>query len=325
MIFLTTISLQTHASLVNIRNKVWFVAHELGLSQIESSRLASVCAQIGRDFIESGIHVELDLHVQHEEIRELHSPQHLLLTFKPWDIAHMPAHISLRYEGLATSITVQHGKLTLQQSLRRHDVDDQLCQQVIDRMRHNVLPSRAELEMMASHDELTNVLNRHAFNDRYRAEFQRSCRYSLSMCLLMLDIDHFKMVNDTYGHPGGDACLIALAAKLRETAREQDIIARFGGEEFILLLPHTKPSEATVVAERIRAAVEAMHIQYAEHAIHCTVSIGISSYTDGKICDCECLLKQADQALYQAKNAGRNRVVSAPDKLHQRPTDSESR
>lgn len=162
---------------------------------------------------------------------------------------------------------------------------------------------------LATTDALTGLQNRRAFEDNLKIEQQRAKRYGKDFSLLLLDIDHFKKVNDTYGHIAGDAALKTLASILEQQTRDIDSVSRFGGEEFVIVLPETGESGAMVVAERIRKTVSNTPFTLPdERNIKVTISIGIASYP---LCTKypESLLEQADRALYLAKDAGRNRVA----------------
>ena len=171
-----------------------------------------------------------------------------------------------------------------------------------------------ELETIAYKDPLTMLVNRRKFFELAENEFRRSKRYNLPMSLMMLDIDHFKKVNDTYGHAGGDVVLKTFADICREEVREIDIVARLGGEEFVILLPQTKVEGAFILAERLRKKVEARTVFSEEKEIRITVSIGIASYNRSKDKSIEVLIRKADEALYLAKASGRNRVVVFDDR-----------
>lgn len=167
------------------------------------------------------------------------------------------------------------------------------------------------LSQQAYHDELTGLANRRFLSQQAHLELDRAKRYQYPLSLFMLDIDHFKNVNDTYGHLAGDNVLKQLSQLMKEALREYDMIARIGGEEFAVLLPETNLAEAIVIAERLRQAVmESKFTVQQSHSIKMTVSIGIASTSDLSH-DFEILLHEADKRLYQAKIAGRNRVVSA--------------
>jgi diguanylate cyclase (GGDEF)-like protein/PAS domain S-box-containing protein len=165
-----------------------------------------------------------------------------------------------------------------------------------------------ELRSLATFDELTGLLNRRSFLELAGQEFSRRLRHSGSLTALMLDIDHFKLVNDTYGHPAGDEVIRTVAAVCRTVLRERDLVGRFGGEEFCCIMLDTPPEQVAVVAERLRAAVAALVVDLPDGQ-HCTitVSIGISDVTAADIA-IDAVLGRADAALYQAKRSGRNCV-----------------
>ncbi len=166
----------------------------------------------------------------------------------------------------------------------------------------------SDLETLAAVDWLTGLYNRRHFETLAQAELARSQRYMRPLTLLMLDIDHFKAVNDTYGHATGDRVLQALATVCLATKRDADVAARLGGEEFALLLPETTAGAAVQFAERLRQQIRDCAPVVNGEKLPITVSIGIagSSLTTSGV---QPLLNNADQALYEAKRSGRNRVV----------------
>jgi diguanylate cyclase (GGDEF)-like protein len=167
----------------------------------------------------------------------------------------------------------------------------------------------AELELLARTDPLTGLANRRAFMETGSRELARARRYRSELALLMIDIDHFKAINDTHGHHNGDLVLNSLAAVSRATLREIDLPSRLGGEEFAVLLPQTSCAQAAIAAERLRAALAADRVVLPNGSvIQYTVSIGISCLGE-QTADLESLLTQSDRALYQAKRGGRNRVA----------------
>jgi two-component system, cell cycle response regulator len=169
----------------------------------------------------------------------------------------------------------------------------------------------ADAKRLAMTDPLTGLMNRRAFLEAVERERVRVVRYKLPFSLVMIDIDHFKSVNDDHGHHAGDAVLRGVARLLQQLGRKSDIIGRWGGEELAIALPHTNQSGALVVAERVRAAIASSPQQVEPgHHITVTASIGVAS-TDGEI-DVDGLLLRADIALYRAKGAGRNRVLAEP-------------
>lgn len=156
-------------------------------------------------------------------------------------------------------------------------------------------------------DSLTGLHNRRAFDEHLPREVARSQRLGEPFCLLMIDIDHFKRLNDTYGHPAGDAVLRSVARAIAGCTRPSDLVARYGGEEFAVVLSGIDSGQALAVAERIRRQVA-----LAESGLHrVTVSVGVAQYRPSAGDDAEQLLGRADQALYAAKHAGRNRVQAA--------------
>ncbi len=173
-------------------------------------------------------------------------------------------------------------------------------------------------------DGLTGLFNHREFQRRLEEETRRCVRYERSCTLLMLDIDHFKHFNDTYGHPVGDQVLSELAGILRKSTREMDAPARYGGEEFVVILPETVGEKGEVAAERIRSAIEGMEITPAGGgtALLITVSIGVAACPeDGSTR--EELIRHSDQALYTAKDSGRNRVCRYEDSMEDLPVEKD--
>ncbi len=183
-----------------------------------------------------------------------------------------------------------------------------IIQQVQDITERKLLGQRLEHE--ARTDFLTGLSNRRHFLEHASQELIRVRRYRTPLTLAMLDLDHFKVINDTYGHEVGDKVLIELAEICRQTLRETDVMGRIGGEEFAILLPQTTDVQAGEIAERLRAtfAATTIPVENGLPPVHCTVSVGITSFehSDANI---DMLLSRADKALYEAKRKGRNRVV----------------
>lgn len=161
------------------------------------------------------------------------------------------------------------------------------------------------LERLVMRDGLTGIANRRCFDETLRKEWEQARRTGHPLSLLLLDVDHFKRYNDSYGHPAGDECLQRVAAMVAKQIRVYDLAARYGGEEFAVILPQQSLAGAGAVAERIRAAVEGG----APAEGKATVSIGAATFTGEEPASPEALLARADAALYRAKRAGRNRVV----------------
>lgn len=174
-----------------------------------------------------------------------------------------------------------------------------------------------QVKSMADHDGLTKIGNRRRFEERLEEEAQRHGRYDLPLSLILMDLDHFKCVNDTFGHQTGDAVLRGTASLLVESLRSTDFPARYGGEEFAVILPHTSRDHAALLAERIRARMEVRNFGENQGEVRLTVSAGVAALAPGA--RSRELVSLADQALYLAKNGGRNRVVVAGPETGQQP------
>jgi diguanylate cyclase (GGDEF)-like protein len=177
-----------------------------------------------------------------------------------------------------------------------------------------------DAEAQALTDVLTAIWNRRYFEGRYPAELQRARRYHRSLAVLMIDIDSFKAYNDTYGHLAGDQALQVVAQLLKNNLRTSDILCRYGGEEFVVLLPESDLNHALLAADKLRRAVaaEAMPIGHGLNYGHVTISIGVAACPENGGSEVE-LLHQADRALYSAKKTGRNRVLGANNALTSAP------
>lgn len=183
----------------------------------------------------------------------------------------------------------------------------ELEQKVSQRTRE-LARANAELLQLSRQDALTGLANRRVVDERLQSEFLRSQRHHQPFVLVMVDIDYFKRINDSYGHAVGDQVLQQVAQLLRDSVRESDLVGRFGGEEFILLLPSTGREDGAKLAEKIRQRLEAMSVEVVGHI---TASFGVAQYSSD-VDDVHELLRQADSMLYAAKAGGRNRVVIAP-------------
>jgi diguanylate cyclase (GGDEF)-like protein len=166
------------------------------------------------------------------------------------------------------------------------------------------------LEEQATTDGLTGLVNHRTFQERFSAMLGRADRHKFKVSLILTDIDHFKKVNDTYGHPTGDQVLKRVASLLKASARKIDIVARYGGEEFALVLEATGRDGARQLAERIRAEVGQQTFQSGKGPFKATLSLGVATYPDDAREKAE-IISRADQALYAAKHGGRNRTVCA--------------
>jgi two-component system, cell cycle response regulator len=175
---------------------------------------------------------------------------------------------------------------------------------------HQVLRSaKAESERLhelSVTDGLTQIANHRHFQDRLREEFRRAQRYDDPLALILVDLDHFKQVNDTFGHQVGDEVLFSMAACLKAAVRETDFVARYGGEEFAVLLPKTHLAGALTVAERIVA--EMLNIKAGPAGLKVTASFGVSGFPGRSVNTSDQLVRTADEALYRAKREGRNKI-----------------
>lgn len=161
----------------------------------------------------------------------------------------------------------------------------------------------------ALRDGLTRTFNKKFFLDRLATEFVYAKRHRTMLSLVMFDVDHFKRVNDTYGHLAGDAVLVTLARITQSLIRTEDVLARYGGEEFAIICRGIPLVNAGVVGERIRSAVEQTPFEYQGSRLPVTVSVGIAALPEANVASAQDLIKESDEALYEAKRTGRNRVV----------------
>ncbi len=182
----------------------------------------------------------------------------------------------------------------------------------IKTLQDHLKESNQQLRMLSQTDPLTGLYNRRHMTATLESELDRSNRISSPFSLLMIDLDHFKRVNDTYGHQQGDRVLQSISQEIQAQLRQYDSAARFGGEEFALLLPETSLSEGTMVAERLRQIISNIQFSDSISDLKITASIGIAAIPHKKINTTEDLIRLADNALYTAKSNGRNRVETIP-------------
>jgi diguanylate cyclase (GGDEF)-like protein len=176
------------------------------------------------------------------------------------------------------------------------------------RVGSRVVQYQQHLEYQTQVDSLTGLFNRRAFENKVGEEFERSKRYHSPLSLLILDIDNFKLINDTYGHHGGDAALVKISETFREKTRQSDFPARYGGEEFVLVLPETDQENAVQAATKIHGAIRSSAFGTTARPFRLTVSIGVSSTSVKFYSDWRELLRDADHALYIAKGSGKDRI-----------------
>lgn len=177
-----------------------------------------------------------------------------------------------------------------------------------ERLNEELRAKENELLERATTDFLTGVSNKRAFDEFASAEIKRSRRYNIPTCLVLLDLDHFKKVNDTFGHAVGDKVLTEIGILLKRMTRQHDLIARIGGEEFGLLLTHTDIESGHAVAEAFRREIQNLEIKHAAINLSVTSSFGVAELRE--LDTLESLLERADTHLYKAKDKGRNRVSS---------------
>jgi len=198
-------------------------------------------------------------------------------------------------------------------TIRRARAREAQLLQIVRERTQQLEEANRRLEALSYTDPLTNLSNRRAFDHAIDVEWRRGLRSKKPISLLMIDVDHFKSFNDSYGHPAGDSCLVSVAAALGSVVhRAADALARYGGEEFVAVLPETDSAGAAVIAERMRAAVESLNIPNTRGVGgRVTASIGHATLVPGDVGGTAALITAADVALYQTKRGGRNRVAAA--------------
>lgn len=211
--------------------------------------------------------------------------------------------LRLRAEGLERAVARKTGELRA--STERLLLADAEKTRLMEQLREHA----EAFERQAREDALTGLANRRAFDETAAREFARARRMDMPLCLALIDIDHFKQVNDTYSHAAGDAVIVRLAQLMKRQCRGMDVVARWGGEEFALLLPQARLSDAAGVCERLRAAFAEERFDAIDPDLRLTISIGLASQEG--VGSHEQLLVRADAALYAAKRGGRNRVVAS--------------
>ncbi len=195
---------------------------------------------------------------------------------------------------------------------RQNELNDQL--QALQEDNHRLIQQVTHERELSMLDPLTQLPNRHGFELRLREEMARSNRYDQPVSLALIDVDHFKRINDQFGHLAGDKVLKILAKQMNDQIRQSDYLARFGGEEFILLLPQTQQEDAFTALEKMRLHISECPFNFQGKPVQITVSAGVTQYrTDEAL---ETWMHRADEALYQSKDEGRNRTTLAPDQEH---------
>jgi len=178
-------------------------------------------------------------------------------------------------------------------------------------LQDSLIRAQEKLQELATHDPLTGLLNRRASFDSLLHELNRGCRTGNPVCVVMADLDHFKRVNDTHGHQAGDEVLCEVARRMQSSLRQYDTLGRFGGEEFLLVLPGCKLEDGVKLAERICYLIGSEPVKVKNKPIEVSISLGVAVANSPVPAELEALLGSADAALYRAKGAGRNRVESS--------------
>jgi diguanylate cyclase (GGDEF)-like protein len=186
-------------------------------------------------------------------------------------------------------------------------------------LQKELMETNHRLELLSITDGLTKLNNHRHFQDELVRTFEESQRYQRPLSLAMIDIDFFKKVNDTYGHPVGDEVLRAVSALYKESVRSTDLVARYGGEEFAVMMPETELNDGITFAEQIRSMIEATPIDTQAGPLRVTVSIGVAGVPGSRIHDPKDLIIAADMALYRAKKGGRNQVQAERRRDPNRP------
>lgn len=225
----------------------------------------------------------------------------LLVNYTPKSLVFLP----ISYKDVPVGVVVLASLETFDRQTR-NDLDlftGSLALALRNAITHN------QLQKLAANDPLTNILNRRFGMVRLQEEYGRAVRLEQPMGLIMGDLDHFKTVNDTYGHLIGDRLLVQVTALAKQALREGDIFIRYGGEEFLAVLPGASLKDTQTIAERFRRMVEETTLKHGDQEIHTTISFGIAALPDAEVTTANALIDKADKALYRAKEMGRNRVV----------------
>lgn len=226
-----------------------------------------------------------------------------VVTFRPRSVIAYPLHIRL----------VPIGVIVLASTEPAVPEELQLIKQLLPNLAvalNNAL-SHERLQRVAAIDPLTGLYNRRFGLERLSQDFSRSVRSKEPLGAVLFDIDHFKAVNDTYGHEAGDEVLKSVADAVKAVLREGDTLMRYGGEEFLAILPGAGEADVGQLGERIRRVVESTTVMFGQQRISVTTSLGAVSFPSVNVTDMDDLIRQADTAMYEAKNAGRNRLVFA--------------
>jgi len=222
----------------------------------------------------------------------------LIVNFKPKSVMIQP----ILYKEISLGVIVLAGTIAFTQDMQNQM--DLFSNGLALAFRNAITYN--QLQRLAANDPLTGILNRRFGTSRFKEEFGRSIRYNMPIGILLFDIDHFKKINDTYGHIVGDKVLIHLTQTVKLALREGDVFFRYGGEEFVVVLPGASATDAKKTAEQIRHLTEDMEIRHNAQVIKITISVGGTSYPEHDVADIDALISYADAKMYQAKELGRN-------------------
>ncbi len=247
---------------------------------------------------------QADIHVVDDGISRRHAM-----------IVHQGAQVMIKDLG-STNGTFCNGEKVTEQALSDGDKIQVGSTTILKFTFHDSLDETFQRQMYESalRDGLTKIFNKKYFLDRMESEFAYAIRHQTPLSLVMFDLDHFKKINDTYGHLAGDYALVTLAQLVSQTIRQEDVFARYGGEEFAVICRGVDLAGAAAFGERIRRMVQAQLFLYQDTEMKVTISIGVSSVSEVKLREPAELVALADEALYEAKRGGRNRVVTASPK-----------
>ena len=188
--------------------------------------------------------------------------------------------------------------------------EDQRRRDALEREKLELIRAREQMRHYAEHDGLTGLWNHRIIVEQLRGEIDRSRREGTALSVIMADVDHFKKINDTFGHLTGDLVLKKIGAIITRSVRSYDCVGRYGGEEFLIVLPGTEIESALYRAEQLRLAVQSAKVENDEITLQVTASFGVASHFPPHY-DAEAIIQTADTALYRAKNSGRNCVIAA--------------
>ena len=243
----------------------------------------------------------------HEEIEFDRILDEVAALAKTAQVSPKCAELLAKLRRLTQQISDSYDDLNRNLELRGRSL--QLCSEELQNANLHIL-------QISRTDALTGLYNRGYWQERFNEEFVQAQRLRQPACLVMMDIDHFKRINDTYGHPFGDEVLRMIARVFKDSYRKTDICGRYGGEEFAVIFPGTDIEGAVHISNHIRQCVEQLRPRYGETVVPVTISSGISALELNGSDDVSAWLKRSDQALYEAKAAGRNRVCVAIAPVH---------